>query len=87
MNRLRQGMILACSRDIYNAQWRRDRYSLLLVVGGLVMTSGEGLGHAVNLARECGVPFVVLDEADVNVIADGARLAIDGARGSVEMLG
>jgi phosphohistidine swiveling domain-containing protein len=86
MDALRPGVILVCDRDTENAQWRRDWYSLLLVIGGLVMTKGEGLHHATQLTRECGVPFVVLAEEDVGRIADGAMLQMDGATGTVEAL-
>jgi phosphohistidine swiveling domain-containing protein len=53
---------------------------------GLIVERGGLLSHASILAREYGVPMVIGVENAMDLIAQGARVRIDGTRGTVEML-
>jgi phosphohistidine swiveling domain-containing protein len=63
-----------------------DWLTLLMVARGLVTVQGAQLQHAVQIARECGVPYVYLMEVEWDSIPDGARIAIDGSAGTVTIL-
>jgi pyruvate,water dikinase len=78
---LNAGHILICAPDSFNAQWRRDWYSLFMVVRGLVTVQGSQLHHATQIARECGVPFINLPEADFADLPDRVEVELDGGAG------
>jgi phosphohistidine swiveling domain-containing protein len=83
LDTLAAGQIILCAAA---QTWDTDWLSLLMMARGLVTTQGTGLHHAVQIARECGVPFVNLPDSDLQSIPDGARLALDGAAGTVTLL-
>ena len=63
--------------------------ALLLVARGLVNLRHHGpssLHHAVQISRECGVPYVSLPHADEATIPDGARVELGGNAGTVTIL-
>ncbi len=78
--------ILICRRDGFNEQWRRDWYSMFLVVRGLVTVQGDQLHHATQIARECGVPFINLLDADFDRLPDRVEIEIDGRVGKMIVL-
>jgi pyruvate,water dikinase len=55
--------------------------------GGLVFETGGPACHAAILARELGLPCVVGVAGATELIRDGDRVTIDGARGEVHVLG
>jgi pyruvate,water dikinase len=63
-----------------------DWLSLLMIARGLVTVQGAQLQHAVQIARECGVPYVNLPDVEWDSIPDGVRIAIDGNGGTVTIL-
>jgi hypothetical protein len=75
--------ILVCAPDRFNAQWRRDWYSLLLIVRGVVSVQSAQLHHATQIARECGVPFLNISLADFKALPDRVEIEIDGSAGTV----
>jgi pyruvate,water dikinase len=78
---LSAGQILICASDAFNAQWRRDWYSLFMVVGGLVTVRGSQLHHATQIARECGLPFINLPDANFSDLPDRVEVELDGKKG------
>ena len=78
--------ILICGRDVFNAQWQRDWYSLFMVVRGLITIQGAQLHHATQIARECGVPFINLPGEDLENLPDGVVIEIDGQAGTLILL-
>ncbi|MHB0874630.1 MAG: PEP/pyruvate-binding domain-containing protein [Anaerolineae bacterium] len=78
--------VLICPRDEYNAQWRRDWYSLFMVVRGLVTVQGAQLHHATQIARECGVPYVNLPDDDFDLLPDGVEVELDGSAGTLTVM-
>jgi rifampicin phosphotransferase len=80
MGRVGRGEILVtrATSPSYNA--------LLPLISGVVTDRGGTLSHAALVAREYGLPAVVgCGNASVS-IPDGARIRIDGTRGTVEIL-
>ncbi len=73
--------ILICAPERFPAQWRRDWYSLFMVVRGLVMVQGPDLHHASQIARECGIPFINLPETRFEDLPDRAEIEINGRTG------
>jgi phosphohistidine swiveling domain-containing protein len=63
-----------------------DWLSLLVVARGLITVQGSQLGHTIQIARECGVPYVHLATDDWENIPDGANVALDGLEGTVTIL-
>jgi pyruvate,water dikinase len=63
-----------------------DWLSLLVVARGLVTVQGSQLGHTIQIARECGVPYVHLATDDWENIPDGANVALDGVEGTITVL-
>ena len=80
MGRVRKGDILItrATAPSYNA--------LLPLLSGIVTDRGGTLSHAAVVAREYGIPAVVGTGNATEMIADGARIRIDGAAGTVEIL-
>jgi hypothetical protein len=60
-------------------------FSLTLRVRGMVCPSSSfGLMyHLAQIARECGVPIVLVSPADMRRIPEGAELELDGSQGTV----
>ena len=61
--------------------------SLTLRASGMVCLEGPfGLMyHLAQVARECGVPIVLVSPADMGRLPEGARLELDGKRGTVRV--
>ena len=80
MNRVRKGdvLITRATSPAYNA--------LLPLIGGVVTDRGGTLSHAAVVAREYGIPAVVGCGNATELIQDGARVRIDGARGTIEVV-
>ena len=60
---------------------------LLPLLGAIVTDSGGLLSHSAIVAREVGIPGVVGTRDATEVIADGARVRVDGDAGEVTVLG
>lgn len=80
MSRVRQGdvLITRSTSPAYNG--------LLPLITGIVTDRGGTLSHAAVIAREYGIPAVVGTGNATELIRDGARVRIDGASGTVEVL-
>ena len=80
MARVRKGdvLITRATAPSYNA--------LLPLLSGIVTDRGGTLSHAAVVAREYGIPAVVGTGNATELIHDGARVRIDGATGTVEVL-
>ena len=80
MERVRKGdvLITRATAPSYNA--------LLPLLSGIVTDRGGTLSHAAVVAREYGIPAVVGTGNATELIRDGARVRIDGATGTVEVL-
>lgn len=73
--------------DILVARNTAPSYNVLLpLLGGIVTDRGGLLSHAAIVAREYGLAAVVGCGTGTKTIKDGARIRIDGATGSVEIL-
>ncbi len=59
--------------------------ALFVNARGLVVERGGVLSHGAIVARDFGIPAVVCPQA-TRLIADGARVQVDGNRGVVRML-
>ncbi|MEM7562885.1 MAG: PEP-utilizing enzyme, partial [Pseudomonadota bacterium] len=59
---------------------------VLPLVGAVVTDRGGQLSHAAIVAREYGVPGIVGARTASATIPDGARVRVDGAKGTVELL-
>jgi phosphoenolpyruvate-protein kinase (PTS system EI component) len=58
--------------------------SLTLRVRGIVtQQSYFGMHHISQIARECGVPVVDIPSADMERIADGTHVSLNGSKGTV----
>jgi pyruvate,water dikinase len=53
------------------------------VIGALVTGAGGALTHGAVVAREFGIPAVVGVSSAMLLIADGAKLTVDGSNGTV----
>ena len=80
LGRLRQGEVLvaASTSEAFNVA--------LPLVGAIVTDSGGLLSHAAIVAREFGIPAVVGTRDATRLIADAARVRVDGDAGEVVML-
>jgi pyruvate,water dikinase len=58
---------------------------LFVGAAGLVCERGGMLSHGAIVARDFGIPAVVLRDATL-LIRDGSRVRVDGSRGRVELL-
>lgn len=62
-------------------------FSMMLRVRGLVVTREMWLGsHIGQTARECGVPIVRIDPADLERLVEGRRVEVDGTRGRIRLV-
>jgi pyruvate,water dikinase len=80
MARVQQGDILVAraTTPAYNA--------LLPLISAIVTDRGGTLSHAALVAREYGIPAVVGTGNATELIRDGARIRVDGASGTVQVL-
>lgn len=60
--------------------------AVLPSLGGLVTDRGGLLSHAAIVSREYGIPGVVATKRATREIPDGARIRVDGDRGTVSLL-
>jgi phosphohistidine swiveling domain-containing protein len=80
LNRLRQGDVLVTSAT-------SEAFNVVLpLLGALVTDHGGLLAHAAIVSREFGIPGVVGTRDATSIIADGARVRVDGATGEVRVL-
>src|SRR5439155_6506485 len=56
---------------------------LFVVAGAVVVETGGVLSHAATVAREFGIPAVVMVANATRLIRDGDTVAVDGATGTV----
>jgi len=59
---------------------------VLPMLGAIVTDRGGQLSHAAIIAREYGIPALVGTGNATKMIADGARVRVDGVAGTVEVL-
>lgn len=75
--RVRPGDVLVCRTT--DPAWT----PLFSVVSAVVTESGGLLSHAAIVAREAGVPAVVVAGGAMRRIVDGSHIAVDGTQGTV----
>jgi pyruvate,water dikinase len=56
-------------------------------LGGVVTETGGVLAHAAVISREYGIPAVLAVPGATERIKDGARVAVDGTHGTIEIVG
>jgi phosphohistidine swiveling domain-containing protein len=80
LDRLEQGDVLVTgsTSEAFNV--------VLPLLGALVTDNGGLLAHAAIVSREYGIPGVVGSRDATTIIADGARVRVDGAAGEVRVL-
>lgn len=80
MEKVRKGdvLIARATSPTYNA--------LLPLISGIVTDRGGTLSHAAVIAREYGLPAVVGCGNATELIKDGARIRVNGSKGTVEFL-
>jgi pyruvate,water dikinase len=59
---------------------------LFITAGAVVVETGGVLSHAATVAREFGIPAVVMVKGATTSIADGDRVTVDGAAGTVTIV-
>jgi len=59
---------------------------VLPMLGAIVTDRGGQLSHAAIVAREYGIPGIVSTRNATRLIPDGAKVRVDGATGTVEVL-
>ena len=75
--RIQPGDILVC--EMTTPAWT----PLFPALGGIVGDTGGALSHCAVMAREYGLPCIVGTKVGTRVIPDGARITVDGSRGTV----
>ena len=60
---------------------------VLPLLGAIVTDRGGQLCHAAIVAREYGIPGIVGTREATRLIADGARVRVDGSTGEVRCCG
>jgi pyruvate,water dikinase len=60
--------------------------SIMFVSAALVVDIGGMISHAAVVARELGIPAVVNTRNGTDLLRDGDRVRVDGAKGTVELL-
>ena len=60
---------------------------VLPLLGAIVTDRGGQLSHAAIVSREYGIPAVVGTTEATTIIADGARVRVDGTSGEVHVIG
>jgi phosphohistidine swiveling domain-containing protein len=80
LGRLREGdvLVVPATSEAFNV--------VLPLLGALVTDNGGLLAHAAIVSREFGIPGVVGTRDATSIIADGARVRVDGASGEVQVL-
>jgi pyruvate,water dikinase len=74
--------------DVLVTESTTEAFNILLpLLGAIVTDSGGLLSHAAIVAREYGIPGVVGTREATGLIADGARVRVNGDAGEVAMLG
>jgi phosphohistidine swiveling domain-containing protein len=74
--------------DVLVTQSTSEAFNILLpLLGAIVTDSGGLLSHSAIVAREYGIPGVVGTREATEVIAEGARVRVDGDSGEVTVLG
>lgn len=64
-----------------------EAFNIVLPLLGAIVTDRAGLlSHAAIVSRECGIPAVVRCREATALIADGARVRVDGTTGEVRVL-
>ncbi|MEO8400562.1 MAG: PEP-utilizing enzyme [Gammaproteobacteria bacterium] len=79
-NNLMQGDVLVTKNTTaaFNA--------ILSLLGAIITDRGGQLSHAAIVSREYGIPAVVSTGNATQIIKDGARVRVDGIKGTVEVL-
>lgn len=76
------------SGDVVICRLTTPEWTALFARAGAVVTdAGSPLSHAAIVAREHGIPAVVGTQHATRVLADGLRVAVDGAAGTVTRVG
>jgi pyruvate,water dikinase len=78
---LEDGDILVCSTT--DPSWT----PLFMLVDAIVIDTGGQMSHGAIVARELGVTCVINTASGTRDIPDGAAIRVDGARGTVDILG
>jgi phosphoenolpyruvate synthase/pyruvate phosphate dikinase len=74
--------------DVLVTESTSEAFNILLPLLGAIVTDRGGLlSHAAIVAREYGIPSVVGTREATSLIADGARVRVDGDKGEVTVLG
>ena len=74
--------------DVLVTQCTSEAFNLLLpLLGAIVTDAGGYLSHPAIVAREFGIPAVVGSLDATQLIADGARVRVDGGAGEVVVTG
>jgi pyruvate,water dikinase len=80
LDRLREGDVLVTGST-------SEAFNIALpLLGAIVTDSGGLLSHAAIVAREFGIPGVVGSREATRLIADGARVRVDGSAGEVSLI-
>ena len=61
------------------------RFTPTPIAGAVVVETGGMLSHAATVAREFGIPCVVLVKDATRIIKDGQTVTVDGATGTVTL--
>jgi phosphohistidine swiveling domain-containing protein len=73
--------------DVLVTMSTTEAFNILLpLLGAIVTDSGGLLSHSAIVAREYGIPGVVGTRQGTELIADGARVRVDGTAGEVTVL-
>ena len=73
--------------DVLVTESTTEAFNILLpLLGAIVTDSGGLLSHSAIVAREYGIPGVVGTRDATDLIADGARVRVDGDAGEVTVL-
>jgi pyruvate,water dikinase len=56
---------------------------LFVIAGAVVVETGGVLSHAATVAREFGIPAVVMVKDATRIIRDGDQVIVDAAAGTV----
>jgi pyruvate,water dikinase len=74
--------------DVLVTESTTEAFNILLPLLGAIVTDNGGLlSHSAIVAREFGIPGVVGTRDATELIADGARILVDGTAGEVTVLG
>jgi pyruvate,water dikinase len=74
--------------DVLVIESTQEAFNLVMpLLGALVTDAGGVLSHAAIVAREFGIPAVVGSLDATCLIADGARVRVDGDAGEVRLIG